>query len=249
MRVRSPVRSALLVAAAGLFLAAYLVVRFDAPGASPAVSTLFLVALALPSYTAVVRWLGPARGIALLLVLSLLPLAVEAYAVATGIPYGAFAYSPHLGVRLFDQVPWTVAFAFLPMLLGAVAIGSALVGTGWRRLIPASVFFLLLVDLVIDPAAVHAGLWLWAEDGAYYGVPLSNFAGWVLTGTVYVALVYYIARRDLVAGRPVPGLVASSLLLIVAFWTGYLVRNGLIVPSLLGGALFVAACAVAFRDG
>ena len=60
-------RAPLLLAALALFFAAFLVVRFDDPGIPPAVPVVFLIALALPSYVAVVRWLGPARGIALLL--------------------------------------------------------------------------------------------------------------------------------------------------------------------------------------
>ncbi|HOI14443.1 MAG TPA: carotenoid biosynthesis protein [Methanoculleus sp.] len=239
MRITRP---ALLLTALALFLAAYLVVRFDDP-VPPAVPVVFLVALALPSYIALVRWLGAPRGIALLLLLSILPLAVEAYAVATGFPYGRFTYSADLGYRVFGLVPWTVAFAYLPMLLGAVTLAGAAAGTSWGRLVPAGVLALLLVDLVIDPAVVHAGLWVWLDGGAYYGVPASNFAGWILTGTVYVALFRLIA-----GGRPIPGTVAASLLLILAFWTGYLARNGLAVPALLGAALVLATLPVIFRD-
>jgi putative membrane protein len=236
-------RAALLLVALALFLAAFLVVRFDDPGVPPAVPAVFLVALALPSYIALVRWLGPARGIALLLILSILPLAVEGYAVATGIPYGGFTYSADLGYRAFGLVPWTVAFAYLPMLLGAVTLAGTAAGTSWTRLVPAGVLVLLLVDLVIDPAVVHAGLWVWTDGGAYYGVPTSNFAGWVLTGVVYIALFRLIA-----GGRPIPGTVAASLLLILAFWTGYLTRSGLAIPALLGAALAVGTVPVVFRD-
>ena len=239
MRITRP---ALLLAALALFLAAYLVVRFDDPVPS-AVPVVFLVALALPSYIALVQWLGPARGIALLLILSILPLAVEAYAVATGIPYGRFTYSADLGYRAFGLAPWTVAFAYLPMLLGAVTLAGTAAGTSWTRLVPAGVLVLLLVDLVIDPAVVHAGLWVWTDGGAYYGVPTSNFAGWVLTGTVYTALFRLIA-----GDRAIPGTVAASLLLILAFWTGYLARNGLAVPALLGATLALATLSVVFSD-
>lgn len=237
------IRPALLLAALALFLAAYLVVRFDDPAVPPAVPVVFLVALALPSYVALVRWLSPARGIALLLILSILPLAVEAYAVATGVPYGRFTYSADLGYRVFGLVPWTVAFAYLPMLLGAVTLAGAAAGTSWSRLVPAGTFVLLLVDLVIDPAVVHAGLWVWSDGGAYYGVPASNFAGWVLTGVVYTALFRLVA-----GDRAIPGTVAASLLLILAFWTGYLTRSGLAIPALLGAALAVGTVPVVFRD-
>ncbi|MDD3072052.1 MAG: carotenoid biosynthesis protein, partial [Methanoculleus horonobensis] len=133
--------------------------------------------------------------------------------------------------------------AYLPMLLGAVTLAGAAVGTSWIRLVPVGVLALLLVDLVIDPAVVHAGLWVWTDGGAYYGVPVSNFAGWILTGAVYIALFRLIA-----GARPIPGTVAASLLLVLAFWTGYLARNDLAVPALLGAALALATLPVIFED-
>jgi len=55
-----------------------------------------------------------------------IPPAIEAYAVATGIPYCRFAYFADLGYGVFSLVPWTVAVACLPMLLGAVALAGCL---------------------------------------------------------------------------------------------------------------------------
>jgi putative membrane protein len=36
-------------------------------------------------------------------------------------------------------------------------------------------------DTVMDPGMSAAGNWIWEEGGAYFGVPLQNYFGWLLT--------------------------------------------------------------------
>ena len=52
-----------------------------------------------------------------------------------------------------------------------------------KRSIQFILALILLVsfDLVLDPGAVHMGLWRFLESSLYYGVPWTNFFGWVLT--------------------------------------------------------------------
>ena len=51
---------------------------------------------------------------------------------------------------------------------------------------------MMLLDVVIDPLAVRGDRWFlgrifyYAEAGVYFGVPLSNFAGWLIVGWVTV---------------------------------------------------------------
>jgi len=40
--------------------------------------------------------------------------------------------------------------------------------------------FGVIYDLFMDPVAVALGTWVWAKEGPWYGVPLSNFIGWFL---------------------------------------------------------------------
>jgi putative membrane protein len=59
--------------------------------------------------------------------------------------------------------------------------------TAFVRL-PVVIAAVLAVDLVLDPAAVALGFWTYG-GGVYYGVPLSNYAGWVVSATVATVLV------------------------------------------------------------
>ncbi|NVO67151.1 carotenoid biosynthesis protein [Methanofollis tationis] len=219
-------------------------------GDAPQVAApLFLVLMALPAYAALVRWIGARRGVLVLLVLSVLPLLVEALAVLTGVPYGGFSYSEALGPKALGLVPWTVALAYPPVFLGCAAAASALFGTSAGRFILATSLCAVLADLVLDPAAVRAGFWIWDSSGVYYGIPAVNFAGWALTGLVYAAVLRWCVHDRFEEGEGVPGTVAVSAVVIFGFWAGYLLREGLFVPAALGIALAALFLALPERGG
>jgi len=218
----------------------YLFIHLDAGPYTYIVSVAFIVLLALPSYAALLRWLPPFRALGILFALSVLAVMVEALAIFTGFPYGEFSYAGDLGYRVFGLVPWTVAFAYLPMLLGSIAVASHIAGTAPARFIATSGLVLVLVDLIVDPALVHAGMWVWPQGGLYYGIPATNFLGWFITGSIYAGIFYAAARQELSAGLPVPIGIAASLLLILGLWTGYLFWAGLSIPAVTGVLLFAA---------
>ncbi|WP_121822421.1 bisanhydrobacterioruberin hydratase [Halostella salina] len=123
-------------------------------------------------------------------------LAVTAYAygiefvgVRTGWPYGHFEYGIDLGPMLAGEVPVGLPVFFLPLVLNSYLLVLLLLGDSARRRavrLLATLATVLAVDLVLDPGAVALGFWAYDGGGAYYGVPLSNYAGWVLSGAVAV---------------------------------------------------------------
>ena len=157
--------------------------------------------------------------------------------MATGFPYGAFSYGDALGPRAFGLVPYLLPVSYVPLVIGAVA------ATWTPRSVPVrvaiSALLLVLLDGVLDPGAVALGFWEYEAAGAYYGVPLSNFAGWLLSGAVSAALLLYLGRwRD----PPPPGALDGAILAL-AFWTGTALFAGLIPPMVLGAALFTSLLA------
>ncbi|RBI60975.1 carotene biosynthesis protein [halophilic archaeon] len=127
-----------------------------------------------------------------LLALTAYTYAVEFVGVTTGFPYGEFRYLLELGPMLFGTVPVGLPVFFFPLVLNSYLLCLLLLGPRTDSL-PArllgSLAVVLVVDLVLDPAAVALGFWAYADGGAYYGVPLSNFLGWILSGAVAVSLV------------------------------------------------------------
>ncbi len=222
----------LILACALALLAALFVVRFpNVPGASIGsyVST-FLIAL--PSTVALFRYLGSRRAILSLLALSAFAYAIESVGVATGFPYGRFFYGDAMGPTVAGLVPFLLPVSYAPLVVGAVAAAW-----GGPRLLHVAFSALILVwmDAVLDPGATSLGLWVWPEGGAYYGVPPSNFAGWLLSGTLAAILLLATGRWT---EPPRPALLDSAAI-STAFWTAVAAFSGIILPSLLGAVLFV----------
>jgi putative membrane protein len=192
------------------------------------ISTLAILLFSAPVLLGAVAWLGPRRGLLLLIGLGLYALVFESVAVATGVPYGRFGYSGVLGPPLLGLAPPAVLLAWTPLILGALAVTRR----SW-----AAVALLVVLDLVLDPAAVRLGFWRWDEPGTYYGVPLVNFLGWVVSGGIAVQ-----ALRRL--PRPLPALFARNLWLVVVFWTAVNAWSGQWLPTLVG----VGAALVVGRD-
>ncbi|QFU81395.1 bisanhydrobacterioruberin hydratase [Natronorubrum aibiense] len=118
--------------------------------------------------------------------------AIEIVGIRTNWPYGAFEYTIQLGPMLFGEVPLALPLFFIPLVLNAYLL-TLLVLEDWSdnhlvRLFTA-IGAVIAIDLVLDPAAVAIGFWAYIPPGGYYGVPASNYVGWLLSGTVAVVLV------------------------------------------------------------
>lgn len=235
-----------MLASALFFAAAYFATRFpDVPGAS-AGSYVATSLIALPSFVALFRYLGARRAALSLLVLAAFGYVIETVGVVTGLPYGRFYYGDALGAKVFGLVPFLLPVSYVPLVIGAVAATWGF--TGGRRLlwILLSALVLVLIDGVLDPGAASLGFWVWPEGGAYYGVPLSNFAGWLLSGALASALLISAGRpRD----APLPGTLDSAILSL-SFWTGVAAFSALIFPAALGAALlaFLSYCRLEMRE-
>lgn len=118
-------------------------------------------------------------------------MAVEWLGVHTGHLFGAYEYSNALG-PLFFGVPVTLGFAWIAVVCNAVLLSRDFGQSGWRflglRALQVGMWTVLL-DLVLDPVAHARGFWTWESGGGFYGVPWSNFAGWLLIGSLLSLLL------------------------------------------------------------
>lgn len=209
-------------------VAAFFAVRYpDMEGASLG-SYLSTILIALPSTVALFRYLGPRRATLSLISLSAFGYAIEAIGVATSFPYGAFYYGDALGPTLAGLVPYLLPLSYAPLVVGAVAASW---GTRPRLLhVLYATLILVWMDAVLDPGAAVLGFWVWPEGGAYYGVPLTNYAGWLLSGALATTLLLGTGTWS---ETPEPALLDSASI-ATSFWTGVAILSGMIVPSLLG---------------
>jgi putative membrane protein len=148
-----------------------------------------------------------ARAVLVLFVMSVtITFAVENVGATTGFPFGRYHFEvgnslPHIGSIPIIVGPlwfgagyfsWVVASILLdgadrrlnrPLNVVALPIVSAFVMTQW--------------DLVMDPPeSTISKAWIWHDGGADFGVPLSNYLGWLLTSwSFYQAFALYLRRR------------------------------------------------------
>ena len=185
--------------------------------------------------------------------LTLYAYVIEFIGTTTGLPYGAFSYGVDLGPMLFGKVPLGLPVFFLPLVVNAYLLCLLLLGPRARSTLirlPVVVATVLLMDLVLDPGAVALGFWTydlaavpldaWPYDatGDFYGVPLSNFAGWVLSATVAVATLdrafaWEAVKRRLAECR----FMLDDLVSFVILWGGINAYFGQWIPVALAALL------------
>jgi len=164
-------------------------------------------------------------------------LSSELLGTSTGIPFGFYGYLTGLGYKIAGLVPFTIPLSWFYMGLASFLLSRTILKNGdhWLiRLEAIAVGALLLTswDFVLDPAMTQAQIpfWQWFQPGHFFGMPLQNFGGWMLTGTLFMG-------------------VASLL------WTGsgsdvpVLRRDQLAVPVLLYVANFSFALALSAGSG
>ncbi len=151
-----------------------------------------------------------------------------------GVPFGLYHYTGATrGQELFvANVPFMDSLSFTFLAYAAFCLArAALAG----RRVPAPLLALIagvlmmLLDLVIDPMAVRGDRWFlgrifyYPHGGVYFGVPLSNFVGWMVVGAMGVG-GYLVLSRDAVGGRVWPGVALYYAVLLfnlaVTGWIG-----------------------------
>ena len=136
---------------------------------------------------------GAARALRVAAMVAALGWAAEALGSRTGFPFGAYDYTAALQPQLF-HVPLLIPLAWLMMLPPAWGAAQALsrrVAPRWRT--PAFIILSALAmtawDLFLDPQMVAWGLWEWQNPGGYFGIPWSNYLGWLLVSAAITGLV------------------------------------------------------------
>jgi bisanhydrobacterioruberin hydratase len=215
-----------------LFVSAFFTATQPIDAKMSLVSSFMVILFALPSYYAVVHTHGKSKGLLLLGILGAYALLIESSALATGFPYGDFIYNGLLGSKIFGLTPWTVAFAYPPIILLTYWFARKR-HTSTPKILFSTAFDAMVIDLVLDPAAVKLGFWQWNDPGFYYGVPLVNFLGWILTSLIGAIIIHIFWNN-----KKVPLGLAYSGMAILWFWTCVNIWLVQIIPAVIGLGFF-----------
>jgi putative membrane protein len=153
--------------------------------------------------------------------------AAELSSTRIGFPFGLYHYIDVTRDRelWISNVPFwdSLSFTFLcylgwrlgvllhaPLAIGArdvQVVETRAIATSWRVCLSGALLMTWL-DVVIDPLTVLGDRWFlgrmyyYPEGGVYFGVPLSNFAGWFLVGVTTIRLFQLSERRHPARTRP-----------------------------------------------
>jgi putative membrane protein len=147
------------------------------------------------------RWRGILMFVAIIVMVGNV---FENVGVRTGFPFGHYYFTDLMGPKIF-AVPIMLGLAYVGMgylswTLARMILGdlrAPLAGVRIVTLPVVATFIMVAWDLSMDPVwATVLRAWVFPGGGAYFGVPLSNFAGWYLTVySIYQLFALYSCRR------------------------------------------------------
>ena len=131
---------------------------------------------------------------------------MENIGVATGFPFGRYHFAIDAGLPRIGSIPIIVGLLWFGAGYFSWIVASILLGGADRRLDRARNLVALPIvaavvmtqwDLVMDRSeSTIAKVWIWHDGGADFGVPLSNYLGWLLTSwLVFQAIAFHLLRQ------------------------------------------------------
>jgi putative membrane protein len=146
---------------------------------------------------------------------------LENLGVATGFPYGHYVFLPLMGPKLL-HVPILLGLAYIGMAYASWTLARLILGATDVTLAPSHIiavpllasFIMTAWDLAQDPVwstLLHA--WRWRDGGIWFGVPITNYAGWLLTVfLIYFAFALYLHRAAPIPVTPAPYWLSAVVL-------------------------------------
>ena len=178
-------------------------------------------------------WARTLKTFAIVVVLSYL---AEFVGSSTGIPFGKYEYTGLLQPQLAG-VPLLIPLAWMMMLPPAWAIAKTILGESrprWTFVLLSALAFTAW-DLFLDPQMVGWGFWVWETPGAYFGIPLSNYLGWIVVSAI---ITLAVNPKNLPVGPLSLVYVLTWLLQTIGqgiFWS----QPGPAVVGFIGSGIFV----------
>ena len=181
-------------------------------------------------------------------------LGCELLGTGTGYPFGAYEYTEHLGTKVLGRVPFSIPLSWFALGLTSYLLAYRVLdrlgvqGRAWAP-IALGVWFLVVWDLVLDPAMAHESLpirfWVWHRTGPYFGMPVTNFVGWAMTGTAFIAISRAIWGWDPEPRRLPARFLVAMYAINISFAVALSSAVGLWIPIVLAFVLGLGPALVA----
>ena len=166
-------------------------------------------------------------ALALFSICVVITFAVENIGSLTGVPFGHYHFEigadlPHVGVIPVIVGPLWFGMGYFSWILAGTLLGAPARPSGKFELLAwpiVAAFVMTQWDVVMDPPlSTISKAWIWHDGGAHFGVPLSNYAGWLLTSWLfYQAFALYLNGRRHVSAPSAAGGKALRLSAIALY--------------------------------
>jgi uncharacterized membrane protein len=199
--------------AVGILFVAYLVLVIGfAWNPTPLAQALAAIGILVACLHAALLY-GAKDALVIFLICGAITFATENLGALTGFPFGHYHFEvganlPHVGLIPVIVGPLWFGMGYFSWILAGILLGAPARPTSKFELAAwpiAAAFVMTQWDVVMDPPlATISKAWIWHDGGAHFGVPLSNYGGWLLTSWLfYQAFAIYLGRRpDLPAPPP-----------------------------------------------
>lgn len=176
---------------------------------TPLAQCLAAIGIAAACAHAVLSY-GWKDALALLAICLVITFAMENIGAATGFPFGHYHFEvganlPHVGAIPVIVGPLWFGMGYFSWVLAGTLLGGAQPRLNRNIELIAlpivAAFVMTQWDVVMDPpVSTISKAWIWHDGGAHFGVPLSNYLGWLLTSWLfYQAFALYLSRRSQVS--------------------------------------------------
>lgn len=205
--------------------------------------SVYMVAGAITAALMGARLLGWRRLLCFMIPAIAISLGSELLGTSTGFPFGDYGYLNGLGYKIAGLVPFTIPLSWFYVGLAAYLLGRTVLREGrslflYAEAILVSALILTAWDFVLDPAMTQTLMpfWEWLEPGAFFGMPLANFGGWLLTGAVFMTVATLIWGEKTAPTLNRDDLKAPLLLYLAnfGFATCMSLGGGIVTPVGLG---------------
>ncbi|HLX15176.1 MAG TPA: carotenoid biosynthesis protein [Bradyrhizobium sp.] len=184
---------------------------------------------------------GRRDALALLAICVAITFTMENIGAATGWPFGHYHFEvgpdlPHVGSIPIVVGPLWFGMGYFSWIVASTLLGKEAHASRRNELIALPIvaaFVMTQWDVVMDPPeATISKAWIWHDGGAHFGVPLSNYLGWLLTAWLfYQAFALYLNRRRHVSERSAKQGRALKLAAILLYLASGLTH---VTPWLIG---------------
>ncbi|MFP4568386.1 MAG: carotenoid biosynthesis protein [Candidatus Woesearchaeota archaeon] len=224
-------RTIIIILSIIIALSGFFISQVDYKVEYTSLSIFFMLLLSAPTYYYFIKKTNTNKAIKTIIILSLFSMIIESIGIITGTPYGYFTYTERLGAKI-GVIPWTVSFGWVPLVIASWTLSENIIKTKKYEQIKKIILGTLILvafDLVLDPGAVALRFWEWQVQGIYYGIPFTNYIGWIISGSIGMTIITKLMQGDR----------AHSTFLITAhlgniFWTMVAIVNFMIIPSIIG---------------